>query len=56
MWIDGKMEVDSFTVVRQLLEKNYLCMGVTCSQVLKCWGFDRAVLILCRMVLYGCLN
>jgi len=33
MWIDGKMEADSFTVVRQLLEKNYLCMGVTCSQV-----------------------
>ena len=35
MWIDGKMEGDSFTVVRQLLERNYPCMGVTCSQVLK---------------------
>ena len=35
MWIDGKMEEDSFTVVRKLLEKNYACMGVTCGQVLK---------------------
>ena len=35
MWIDGKMEADSFKVVRQLLERNYVCMGVTCSQVLQ---------------------
>ena len=33
MWIDGKMEADSFTVVRELLERNFACMGVTCSQV-----------------------
>jgi len=33
MWIDGKMEADSFMVVKKLLERNYACMGVTCSQV-----------------------
>ena len=33
MWIDGEMEADSFTVVRELLERNFACMGVTCSQV-----------------------
>merc|ERR1712203_342685 len=33
MWIDGKMEADSFTVVKKLLERNYACMVVTCSQV-----------------------
>ena len=35
MWIDGKMESDSFMVVRKLLERNYACMGVTCSQVIQ---------------------
>merc|ERR1711936_1133701 len=33
MWIDGKMGVDSFSVVRKLLERNYTCMGISCSQV-----------------------
>merc|ERR1712083_1140430 len=28
MWIDGKMGADSFS-----LERNYACMGVSCSQV-----------------------
>ena len=33
MWIDGKMEANSFSVVRKLLERNYACMGVSCNQV-----------------------
>merc|ERR1712012_866989 len=34
MWIDGTMESkDSLTTVKTLLERNYACMGVTCSQV-----------------------
>ena len=33
MWIDGKMGANSFSVVRKLLERNYACMGVSCSQV-----------------------
>jgi len=34
MWIDGTMESeDSFSTVKTLLERNYACMGVTCSQV-----------------------
>jgi len=28
-----KMESESFTMVREALERNYACMGVTCSQV-----------------------
>ena len=41
MWIDGKMEADSFSVVRKLLEKNYDCMRVSCSQVLNNSGVFR---------------
>jgi len=35
MWIDSPMKLDpeAFTVVREMLESNYACMGVTCSQV-----------------------
>merc|ERR1711971_566290 len=28
-----KIESESFTMVREALERNYACMGVTCSQV-----------------------
>merc|ERR1712181_65108 len=28
-----KLDPEAFTVVRQMLEKNYACMGITCSQV-----------------------
>jgi len=28
-----KLDPETFTVVREMLEKNYACMGVTCSQV-----------------------
>merc|ERR1712080_262632 len=33
MWIDGTMNKGSFTVVKDALERNYACLGVTCSQV-----------------------
>ena len=35
-----KIESESFTVVREALERNYACMGVTCSQVIQFlfWG------------------
>jgi len=33
MWIDGSMESGSFNLVKESLERNYACLGITCSQV-----------------------
>jgi len=33
MWIDGTMAKGSFSVVKGALERNYACLGITCSQV-----------------------
>ena len=53
MWIDGTMESeDSFSTVKTLLERNYACMGVTCSQVLHCFPVLKVMCPLLRLVLF----
>ena len=53
MWIDGTMESeDSFSTVKTLLERNYACMGVTCSQVLHCIPVLKVRCFLLRLVLF----
>ena len=53
MWIDGTMESeDSFSTVKTLLERNYACMGVTCSQVLHCFPVLKVRCSFLRLVLF----